>query len=435
VFSVDPVTPPASSVLDITTGTPLDGTFGLQVTGQSGLVSKSAPVSLTVATAVADRPTITAPGIGATNVVLTPLLAWTSSPGADDYAVEIATDAAFTTIVYTATEPLTSHAVTTSLAPGTGYFWRVIANNGCGLALQANASFFTLPGVSACTSPALAIPDGTGVPLIDSQILAVSGTIVDVDVTLDITHLFVGDLQTTLKHGASAMTIPLLDRPGLPAINPEFGCPNDDVDATLDDEASGAAEDACSASPPAIAGNLTPIVPLSGFDGLDSATTWTLTVADVVSSDAGTLNTWCVDITYAAPTLDDTDGDGVPDAIDNCPNAANPDQADPFGDGAGAPCDLDLDLDGLPNDWEAVFGLDPANPGDANLDLDGDGLSNAEEFLLGTDPTDPASPPPAAVIPTLSPLGLIALCALLALSPGLVTRRRRRADAGSAHDG
>src|SRR5206468_2160736 len=37
--------------------------------------------------------------------------------------------------------------------------------------------------------------------------------------------------------------------------------------------------------------------------------------------------------------LADTDGDGVPDAADNCPTVANPDQADADGDGAGDACD------------------------------------------------------------------------------------------------
>ncbi len=46
----------------------------------------------------------------------------------------------------------------------------------------------------------------------------------------------------------------------------------------------------------------------------------------------------------------------------------------------------DLDADGLPDEWENRFGLNPSFAGDANLDSDGDGLTNAQEYTAGTDP-------------------------------------------------
>lgn len=56
----------------------------------------------------------------------------------------------------------------------------------------------------------------------------------------------------------------------------------------------------------------------------------------------------------------DTDGDGVPDDDDNCPNIANADQADFDGDGLGDACDPDIDGDGVDNEFDqcarTVFG-------------------------------------------------------------------------------
>jgi parallel beta-helix repeat protein len=49
--------------------------------------------------------------------------------------------------------------------------------------------------------------------------------------------------------------------------------------------------------------------------------------------------------------------------------------------------EFDSDGDGLPNEWEIEFGLDPYDPLDALMDFDNDSLSNLEEFNKKTDPT------------------------------------------------
>ncbi|MDP7030657.1 MAG: thrombospondin type 3 repeat-containing protein, partial [Gemmatimonadota bacterium] len=55
----------------------------------------------------------------------------------------------------------------------------------------------------------------------------------------------------------------------------------------------------------------------------------------------------------------DSDGDGVPDAVDNCPDDWNTDQLDQDDDGEGDACDDDIDGDGTPND-DDDFPSDPA---------------------------------------------------------------------------
>jgi hypothetical protein len=94
------------------------------------------------------------------------------------------------------------------------------------------------------------------------------------------------------------------------------------------------------------------------------------------------------DTPTATPTIDptlDTDGDGVPDVIDNCRFVFNPDQLNtdaantalnrPGADALGDACDDDIDGDGYTNAQEAALGKDAAAYCDVTrADVDGDGV-------------------------------------------------------------
>jgi sugar phosphate isomerase/epimerase len=54
----------------------------------------------------------------------------------------------------------------------------------------------------------------------------------------------------------------------------------------------------------------------------------------------------------------------------------------------GIPYD-DADSDGMPDNWETRYGLDPQDANDASSDLNGDGYTNIEEFINGRSPATP----------------------------------------------
>ncbi|GMU66161.1 MAG: hypothetical protein AMXMBFR36_24350 [Acidobacteriota bacterium] len=159
-----------------------------------------------------------------------------------------------------------------------------------------------------CSAPALAIPDNNPTGVTDTiTIDPGSEFITDLDVLIQATHTWVGDLAFTLTHVDTGTSVTLIDRPGVPAT--ANGCPGDDVDVTVDDEGADPAIEIQCSNLPAITGSAQGGDPtgavLAAVDGELFAGDWTLTVADHVGADIGTLDFWCLQATVdTMPFLD-----------------------------------------------------------------------------------------------------------------------------------
>ena len=145
-----------------------------------------------------------------------------------------------------------------------------------------------------CNDPYLDFPDDDPTGVSDTITISDVGQVTDVDIMLIVPHAWPGDVVVKLSHGGITRT--LIDQPGVPVSI--YGCSSDDIDCTLDDEASAPVENACASTPPAITGDLRPNESLSSFDGQNMSGAWTLQVADVAYYLTGTFAEWCIVVSW-----------------------------------------------------------------------------------------------------------------------------------------
>lgn len=119
-------------------------------------------------------------------------------------------------------------------------------------------------------------------------VVADSNSILDINVSLDITHAWDDDLDVTLESPTGTI-VELFTDVGSSG--------NNFTDTTLDDEAGSMI---ANASAP-FTGTFQPEGLLANFDTEDSAGTWTLHITDDTGKDAGTLNSWSIDIEFDNP--------------------------------------------------------------------------------------------------------------------------------------
>ncbi len=303
-FSVNPVTPASPAAISLltigNTAGVATGDYTLTIEGDSNgpgfpATSHSVDAELSVVASAPTSGTLIAPANGAVDQSTAPVFSWNAFADADEYRIQVATDAGFTDIVIDEVVAATSFTPSTPLGPSSTYFWRVIGINACGEGTASTVFNFTTAAL-ICSAPNLSIPDNTPAGVSDPMVVATTGTIDSMRVSLDISHTWVGDLIVTLSNGSTS--VQLVNRP-IGTVNPPFGCNGNNIDVFLDDNATLSIQNNCLEGPnpaPAyiVGESYIPAQALSAFDGEDLDGTWTLSVSDNAGGDLGTLNEWCL---------------------------------------------------------------------------------------------------------------------------------------------
>lgn len=107
-------------------------------------------------------------------------------------------------------------------------------------------------------APALAIPDGSAAGIASTITLPAGAAIGTLQVTVDISHGYIGDLTVSLAHSGKVVT--------------------------LHQQSGGSAKD------------LKKTFTVPAFTGADRAGAWTLKVVDNATDDTGRLNSWAIDL-------------------------------------------------------------------------------------------------------------------------------------------
>ena len=257
-------------------------------TGTAGAIVKSIDLTANIYKGTFDVLTLTSPADASTGVMSPYTLVWNNDPNAASYLVEIASDAAFTTIVDNSTVTTATYNPI-GLAVNTDYWWRVTPSNNCATGATSAVWTFKTANIvcgnvyNAADVP-VAISTGSGATY--TSTLTVAGgdfNITDVNVSLDISHSWDSDLTISLTSPAGTTVV----------LSDGNGNGDDNYTNTVFDDAAATAITAGSAP---FTGSFQPEGSLASFNGETLLGDWILTVVDGASGDGGAINSWSIDI-------------------------------------------------------------------------------------------------------------------------------------------
>lgn len=287
-FSPNPAMPGTNSTMTVSnTAGAATGTYNFNVTGTSATGNHTTSGTLLISSSSVSASTLTLPVDTEPSAPVSTVFNWTNGGAGLMYDIEIATDAAFTTIVESQTGLTATTYTATSLIASTTYYWRVSAYNSCATAVQSSTFSFTTASCGSFASTNVPVTiSSSGTPTVSSTLtVSAFGTIDDLNVSdLIGTHSWISDLTFTLT-SPSGTSVTLISN---------ICDDEDNFDFNLDDEAAPGALPC----PPVGGSTYQPENPLSAFDGQQMNGVWTLTLADAYDQDGGALSSWTLDICY-----------------------------------------------------------------------------------------------------------------------------------------
>lgn len=150
-FDTDPVTPPGSATATVSgTGGAATGASMVSIEGAASFFTRASTTEMTLFDAAPGTPTLTSPADGANNQPTLPTFEWQAAAGVSEYTLEIATDPAFSGVVETIATTDTQATPSTDLDTSIRYYWRVSADNACGVSPSTIFDFITEAAPGDC---------------------------------------------------------------------------------------------------------------------------------------------------------------------------------------------------------------------------------------------------------------------------------------------
>ncbi len=271
---------------------PGSSTPGLMATGSAELglvVTATVPMTATETTA-AEAPTATS----TIQPSASPTPPETAAPGLPDWSAQITPTHTITpTIMIT---PTITVEPTPTLTPTLMHIQLPLILN------QPTPTAAPYGTLLSCHNPGFGIPDNNTAGVTDSIWINDNRAVQDLNLRLAVNHNWIGDLEASLTHVNTGMTIRLLSRPGT------VNCSWDHPRIILDDEMILPVSDQCPGWVPSndtlapyMRGGFKPDQSLSKFDGLSIYGEWRLQIADLSPNDVGSLVGWCLSAEVGSP--------------------------------------------------------------------------------------------------------------------------------------